>query len=80
MNLQNQMTTMNFQPDNQYYQNHQQTQLSEFITVTVFPCGSDEVNETQEKPYELQIHKKMNENSLKEILMNNRDLWQPIFS
>lgn len=55
------------------------SQLSEFITVTVFPCGKEDVIEESEKPYELKIMKKFNENSLKDILGRSRELWEPIF-
>jgi len=50
--------------------------------VTVFPCGKEDgshVSNKDEMPYEIKMHKKMNENSLKEIFGRNKQLWKPIF-
>lgn len=53
--------------------NNEHQDLTELLTVIVFPVGNEENldNENdrgcEEKPYELKIRKKMNENSLKDI-------------
>ena len=49
------------------------------MTVMVFPCGSENGLDETQRPYELQIRKRMNENSLKDIFGGQKQLWEPIF-
>lgn len=44
----------------------------------MFPCGR-EGDDKSEKPYEMKILKKMQENSLKDVFGFNPEMWKPIF-
>ena len=59
--------------------------LNEFIIVTVFPCGKEDgshllSNDPMDKPYMIKIQKKMNENSLKDIFVRSKPIWEPIYN
>lgn len=61
------------------------------LIVTVIPCGvdsNDSTNEEREKPFEIQLETngklyeyvtESGENSLKQIFLNKKELWQTIF-
>lgn len=52
-------------------------ELTEYMSVTIFPCGNEDGSHAtspneHDRPYEIKIMKKMNENSLKDIFARQK--------
>jgi hypothetical protein len=51
-----------------------------YFKVTIIPCGSEDLNEVTEEPYELILSRSnTSQQNLKDILVMNQPVWQKVF-